>query len=279
MRKAGHECRAAKQAVLWASGKLPEELLKLIELHAGTCGLGGLKLGNIRVKFRRGEEVKFISHLDLMKVFERAIRRARLPISYSQGFNPHPGMVFGLPLSVGVTSDAEYGDFEVTDDSLSMKEFMERLNAQLPRGIELSAARPRRSRQNIMATISASEYLVVAGTKFECSGKSLKSAVQKYRTQNEIIVQKKTKSGIKATDIKSMIYDLDLELQPCGEFNIIKFTMLVSAGSKANLKPELLIESFFQYLDADFEIDRIHRTKLFVKAEDQLLDPMDGLVL
>lgn len=238
-----------------------------------------MTLANIRTKFRRGDEVKFISHLDLMKVFERAIRRARLPIVYSQGFNPHPGMVFGLPLSVGVTSDAEYGDFEVIDDELSVPEFMERLNAQLPQGVEITAAKQRQSKQNIMATIAASEYIVVVGTKSECNEKNLKVSIDKYLAQNEIIIEKRTKSGMKDTNIRDMIFDLDFELQPCGTYNIIKLTMLVSAGSKANLKPDLLIESLFGYLEFDFEIDRIHRTKLFVNAQDQLLDPMDGLVL
>jgi radical SAM-linked protein len=63
-------------------------------------------LYSIRVKFERSQEVKFISHLDMMKAFERALRRAGLPIGYSKGFNPHPLMVFGLPLSVGMTSQA-----------------------------------------------------------------------------------------------------------------------------------------------------------------------------
>ncbi|WP_110461240.1 TIGR03936 family radical SAM-associated protein [Ruminiclostridium sufflavum] len=234
---------------------------------------------NIRAKFKRGDEVKFISHLDLMKVFERAIRRAKLPIAYSQGFNPHPGMVFGLPLSVGVTSEAEYGEFEITDDSISVNEFADRLNAQLPQGLGILSVKARRSKENIMATIAASEYSVVVGTKSECTEKNIKSSIQKYLAQNEIVVKKRTKSGMKDTNIKDMIYDLSFELQPCGTFNIIKFNMLVSAGSKANLKPDLLIASFFDYLKLDYDIDRIHRTKLFVKAQDQLLDPMDGLVL
>lgn len=234
---------------------------------------------NIRIKFRRGEEVKFISHLDLMKVFERAIRRARLPIAYSQGFNPHPSMVFGLPMSVGVTSEAEYGDFEITDDSLSMNDFIKRLNDQLPDGLEVLAAKPRKSKQNIMATIAASEYVVVVGTELECDEKSFRNSIKKYLSQKEIIVKKRTKSGIKDTDIRSMIYDLDFELQPLGDINIIKLSMLVSAGSKANLKPELLVDSFFEMLGGSFEIDRIHRSKLFVKAGEELLDPMDGKVL
>ncbi|MHB8064034.1 MAG: TIGR03936 family radical SAM-associated protein [Ruminiclostridium sp.] len=238
-----------------------------------------MTLANIRTKFRRSDEVKFISHLDLMKVFERAIRRARLPIAYSQGFNPHPGMVFGLPLSVGVTSDAEYGDFEITDDELSINEFVERLNAQLPQGIEILSAKARQSKRNIMATIAASEYVVVVGIKTECTEKTIKSSINRYLSQEEIVVKKKTKTGIKDTNIRDMIFDLNFELQTCDTFNIIKFTMLVSAGSKANLKPDLLIESLFGFLKLDFDIDRIHRTKLFVKDQDQLLDPMDGLVL
>ncbi len=232
----------------------------------------------IRVKFRRGEEVKFISHLDLMKVFERAIRRARLPIAYSQGFNPHPGMVFGLPLSVGVTSEAEYGDFDITDDMLEINEFVQRLNAQLPEGIEILAAKQRHSKQNIMATISASEYNVVVGANIALDEKSLKSEVARFLSRKEIIVKKKTKSGVKDTDIRSMIYDMDFELQPFDALSIIRFTLLVSAGSKANLKPELLLEAFFEGMGATFEVDRIHRAKLFVKVGEELLDPMDGRI-
>lgn len=234
---------------------------------------------NIRVKFRRGEEVKFISHLDLMKVFERAIRRARLPIAYSQGFNPHPGMVFGLPLSVGVTSEAEYGDFEITDDSLSMDEFMNRLNSQLPAGLEVLAARARQTKQNIMATIAASEYTVVVGVGAEYTEKRLKDCMSRYLSQKEIIVKKKTKSGVKDTDIRNMIFDLDFALQSCGSLNIIRLSMLVSAGSKANLKPELLVESLFGTLETDFEIERIHRSKLYVRSGEELLEPMDLRVL
>ncbi len=237
-----------------------------------------IKLTILRVKFRRGDEVKFISHLDLMKVFERAIRRARLPIAYSQGFNPHPSMVFGLPLGVGVTSEAEYGDFEITDDEMPAQEFVDRLNAQLPKGIEILSAKKKVSKQNIMATIAASEYIVIVGTPAECTQKMLKGAIDKYLSQKEIIVKKRTKNGVKDTDIRDMIFDLNCEIQPFEAFNIIKFTVLVSAGSKANLKPDLLIESLCGYLGFEYEIDKIHRTKLFVRSQDQLLDPMEEVV-
>lgn len=238
-----------------------------------------MTLNNIRVKFRRGDEVKFISHLDLMKVFERATRRARLPIAYSQGFNPHPGMVFGLPLSVGVTSEAEYGDFDITEDELPINEFVDRLNSQLPQGLEILSAKKKQSKQNIMAAIAASEYVVVVGTKTIFSDSDLKTGINRFLGQKEIVVKKKTKSGIKDTNIRDMIFDLNFALQLCGDLSIIRFSTLVSAGSKANLKPELLVESLAGFLGCDFDVEIIHRTKLFVKIQDQLIDPMDGLAL
>jgi hypothetical protein len=76
-----------------------------------------------------------------------------------------------------------------------------------------------------------------------------------------------------------MIFDLNYEIQEIDSFNIIKLIMLVSAGSKANLKPDLLAEALFGFMGIDYEIEKIHRTKLFVQAQEQILDPMDSIVL
>ena len=68
-----------------------------------------------RVKFTKGEEVKFIGHLDIMRLFQRAIKRAKLPVAYSQGFNPHQLLSFASPLTLGATSEGEYGDIEMAE--------------------------------------------------------------------------------------------------------------------------------------------------------------------
>jgi radical SAM-linked protein len=117
-------------------------------------------MNSIRVRFVRGNEVKFISHLDLMKVFERALRRSRLPIAYSQGFNPHPQMVFGLPLSVGVTSSCEYADFELSYE-LAAEDFTARLNMQLPKGLHITRAGQIGTKNNIMKSVAAAAYNVL----------------------------------------------------------------------------------------------------------------------
>lgn len=70
-------------------------------------------LSRIRIKYIKGEQVKYISHLDILRTLNRVLKRAELPVAYSQGYNPHPLVSFGLPLSVGVTSEAEYADIDL----------------------------------------------------------------------------------------------------------------------------------------------------------------------
>lgn len=89
-----------------------------------------------RIVFTKGEELRFISHLDYAEVIRRAILRAKLPVNYSEGFSPHMKMTFLAALALGVTSDAEYMDVELTKE-LATKEIMERLSLQLPTGIKL----------------------------------------------------------------------------------------------------------------------------------------------
>jgi radical SAM-linked protein len=93
----------------------------------------------IRIKYTKGEEIKFISHRDLMRVFQRAIRRAEIPIAYSQGFNPHMKISWGQALKVGKTSEEEYAELNI-DGWIKPRELQERLNRTLPPGIEIRAA-------------------------------------------------------------------------------------------------------------------------------------------
>lgn len=96
-------------------------------------------LHKIKIKYTKGEEVKFISHRDLMRVFQRAIRRAEIPITYSQGFNPHMKISWGNALKLGRTSDNEYAVLHI-ESWIKPQELMRRLNQELPKGIEILEA-------------------------------------------------------------------------------------------------------------------------------------------
>ncbi len=93
----------------------------------------------IRIKYTKGEEVRFISHRDLMRVFQRAIRRSNLPIAYSQGFNPHMKISWGNALKLGKTSENEYAVLHL-DNWIKLQELIQKLNRELPKGIEILEA-------------------------------------------------------------------------------------------------------------------------------------------
>ena len=89
----------------------------------------------IRVKYKKEDEMIFISHLDLQRLLQRAFRRAKINLSYSEGFNPHPKMSYGNALALGVESQGEYVDIEIEDD-ITVEEFLKRINEELPDGIK-----------------------------------------------------------------------------------------------------------------------------------------------
>ena len=91
----------------------------------------------IRIKFRKYGVMKFVGHLDIMRYFQKAVRRANIDICYSEGFSPHQIMSFAAPLGVGITSDGEYLDIEV-HSTKSTKEMLETLNATMVEGVEIT---------------------------------------------------------------------------------------------------------------------------------------------
>lgn len=94
---------------------------------------------HVKIKYRKGEEVKFISHRDLMRAFQRAVRRADLPVAYSQGFNPHMKISWGQALKVGATSEGEFAEIHL-EGWLKPQELKDALSRQLPKGLEILEA-------------------------------------------------------------------------------------------------------------------------------------------
>ena len=119
-------------------------------------------LATYRIKYGRYDQVKYISHLDMLKLFARASRRCDLPVAYSEGFNPHPLFVFGMPIPVGTTSEAEYVDITLTVP-MKPEVLMDQLNSAMPEAVRILEAvlLPERA-PNIMKSVVASQYRVTA---------------------------------------------------------------------------------------------------------------------
>lgn len=166
------------------------------------------------------------------------MRRADVKIRYSEGFSPHQIMSFAAPLGVGITSNGEYLDIEANEDDL--KSMTDRLNQVMVEGIEvLSCRKLQDSSKNAMSIVCAADYTLEFREGYQ--PKDLDEFFEKlidFYAQEQIIIIKKTKKGQKEMDLKPLIYQL--------RRNGDGIFMQVSTGSTDNIKPELVMEAFYQ---------------------------------
>lgn len=212
----------------------------------------------VRLRFSKTGQAKYISHLDTNRVFSRAFARAKINLWYTQGFNPRPYMSFSLPLSLGVESYCENVDIRILDD-LTDEEIKARVNDALPLGIRIVDVY-----DNFMDChdIVYSDYVY----KFEFKDNEL--ALEKIKAVLEsdtIMAQKKAKQGkrrvLKETDIKEFIVKYNISIR---DDNIVLNIRLL-AGPDKNLNPTLLFDTIIRLIDMDYEWKSIGRINLLTK--------------
>ena len=221
----------------------------------------------IRVKYKKEDEMIFISHLDLQRLLQRAFRRAKINLSYSEGFNPHPKMSYGNALALGVESQGEYVDIEIEDD-IEVKEFLERINEQLPDGIKFVKG------QEIDSIIVYGEYIFNIDLEVPLSKEFVKSRVLNFVKSKEIIITKKNKKGKKVeVDIRPMIRNFDLVSL---DDNRVTFVSTIATGSKANLNINILIPQILDMLNLDMDPREVGvlRRDLYKVEDGQLVTPL-----
>lgn len=225
----------------------------------------------LRFRFSRGEGLKYIAHLDVLRLFERSIKRAKVPVAYTQGFNPRQKMVFGLPMSIGLTSDSEYADIELTED-MAPDTFIETMNKYLPEGIMVDKAVAFTSKNNIMNQITAARYEIVFETEEPMSHYEIDNLVNMILSQEEISVMKKTKKGPRATNIRPWIYSLSAYKKDVRVFALEAF---LSAGTENNLRADLLLDAFNQEANIKSRPISIHRKALYASTFNEWKNPFE----
>lgn len=222
----------------------------------------------IRIKFRKFGVMKFIGHLDIMRYFQKAMRRADIDIAYSEGFSPHQIMSFAAPLGVGIISDGEYLDIEVHSSKSSL-ESVAALNEAMVEGVEVvSFTRLPDDAKTAMAIVAAADYEVSYKEGYEVPGtvEELKVKLKEfYEVPEEILITKKTKKSEKVMDLKQLIYDFDIrEVQGKPVYDL-----MVCTGSTDNVKPELVLEAFYQFLGKEYKelAFQLHRLDVYAKEE------------
>lgn len=193
----------------------------------------------IRIKFSKYGALKFIGHLDVMRYFQKVMRRAEIDIAYSEGYSPHQIMSFASPLGVGLCSNGEYLDIEVHSVT-SSKQMMEDMNRASVDGITIVGVwKLPEEAQNAMSSVKGADYTVSfrEGQEPACD---LKGIITEFLSQQEISVVKETKKSTRELDIKPFIHQM--ELQEDGSV-----FMRLTAGSADNIKPELVMDALTQF--------------------------------
>lgn len=209
------------------------------------------------IKYSKESDIKFLSHLDLMRTIQRVIRRAKLPIEYSKGFNPHMSISIAQPLSVGVYSTGEYLDTVFTKN-MDEEEILKSLNENTVGGVKfLSVTKVARKEgqknKQAMATIDAARYIIKLKLKDETE-----VDMDSMMALNQWTILKKSKSGEKETDIKPLVKEIIYSIKD----GILTVESLLSCGSRENLSPSLLSEFIKTHVngikeDAFVDIKRI----------------------
>lgn len=211
----------------------------------------------LRVRFKRGEEIKFISHLDLIRLWQRALHRARLPLAYSKGFSPHPQISMAMPLAIGVTSEAELADIFL-DTPVSPHFFSAALNQQLPPGIEILQVHPISHQQpSLQSQTSFAEYAVTIATDKEA--KEIEANITGLLSAEHLPWQHQRDTGTRSYDLRALISDLWLI---DWSRNCCTIGMKLRCDSNGSGRPEQVSLA----LGFSEQPQSIHRTKLILKT-------------
>lgn len=188
----------------------------------------------IRFRFSKEGEMKYIGHLDIMRYFQKAIRRAGIDVAYSQGYNPHQILSFASPLGLGLSSTGEYFDAEL--NSFEGSDItMQKLNKQMVDGIKILSVSilPDEGKFNAMASLKAAMYLI------EFADTTILNKWNDFLSQEEIIIEKETKRSKTEVDIRPLIFNSKIQEN--------KLELFIAAGSDKTIKPLLVISEYFKF--------------------------------
>lgn len=274
-----------------------------------------------RIKFQKYGSMKFIGHLDVMRYFQKLFRRAGIDNEYTKGFSPHQIMSFAAPLGVGLTSDGEYVDVSLLLSD-TPEVMINRMNEVITEGFRIIDFHPlldQIEHQKVvtaMSLVASADYLVSLKDGYSLGNITTPEDFilyfEKFLSQTEIVIDKKTKTSEKAVDIKPMItlaafteeeyvkklsklikasednsldttlqYKKDKPVSVADEYeNGLKLYLQLDTGSTSNLKPELVMEAFYDYIKLPFEkfAWQVHRLEVYTRdSEGGALTSLDKL--
>lgn len=234
----------------------------------------------LRVKFTKESYLKYISHLDLMRLFNRTFRRADIPIKYTEGFNPQPKFSIANPLALGIESISEYMDIEL-EEEIPVEDFIKKMNEELPKEIRILKGEYIEDEKSLSSLVGLSHY-EISFLFGELEGEiELKDLIDEWLKKGKIIIKrsrrKKGKIIEKEQNIRPLIGNIIINSQfTMHNVQFVELNCLLKAGDRGNLKPTDLIEAMNKELNLNIDSDsvEIKRIDLFLEDNDKIQLPI-----
>ncbi len=208
------------------------------------------------IHFTRGEPLKYLGHLDMLRLWERAFRRSGLPVAYSQGFNPHLKLSLAAPLSVGMTSVAEYLDIEL-EKVMKPLDLIQSLKSTLPEGIEILESRLSPYKSSLAALVALIEYKLWVVPE----SSDVLSKLEDFKNSVNWPYIKNTKSGEKEIDLKEFVRQLEVIEQKNGQ---VCLKIQIKTGPLGSVKAEEIMQA----LKISSKLLSIQRMQIFFRSAD-----------
>lgn len=224
------------------------------------------QISYIRIKYAKKPEIRFTSHLDLVRIFERAFRRSQLPVVFSQGFTPRPRISFGLPLTMGFISEAEYLDIQLVGAAPAANEFWAKLSQCLPRGLEITQIKSFDYKpKSIMSILNRIDYQIQLLQTI-----NLQEKTSKFRFAKKITIKRKKNNTTQSIDIKPFVE----EILPVGkETNSVYIMTHLIEGKTARM--EEILKEILGFTPYQSATSLIKRTEAYIQQGKRLLTPME----
>ena len=245
-----------------------------MELTIARCGVF---LMIIRALFTKKNYLRYISHLDLVRLFHRTFKRSQIPIKYSEGFNPHPKFSIANPLSLGIESEGEYIDIDLVYD-MPIEEFIDRINKALPEDIQIIKAVYLEKENSISSMIKWAFYEIKFQTYEDIALELISERIDSWSKEEEILITRLKKKGrIKVpTEVNIVPLIGNVVLKGRDDDGFIVVNALLRSGEDGNLKPIDFIEAMNRDLELGIDMDSVmlKREALFAENEGNIYSPL-----
>ncbi|WP_316699669.1 TIGR03936 family radical SAM-associated protein [Paratissierella segnis] len=227
--------------------------------------------------FTKKNYLRYLSHLDLMRLFQRCFNRSQIPIKYSEGFNPHPKFSIAHPLSLGIESEGEFMEIDLAEE-ISIEDFIDKMNYSLPKDIQIVKAKYVDGDESVTKLISYAFYEIKLLISKETEIENIENITREWLKNDEILITRYRKKGKNKILVDENIKPLigNVVVKGFDDHNFLVINALFKVGEKGNLKPMDFIGAMNRDLKLDIDMDLVYikRLNLFAEENGKLYSPM-----